>query len=356
LAPHFHGAAREEEMDGLHVHRFRYGPDRSETLAYGGGILPNLRADSKRWTLVGPFMSAQFYEMVRVARRYRVDVIHAHWVLPQGLVATAGRRWLHCPVVLSAHGSDVYSMRTGTRHKLLTHAVRRADACTAVSRPLAAELKRLTSVEALVVPMGVNISAFDRQPIGSDVSSGHRVLFVGRLVDQKGIDRLIEAFAQVRVSFPDALLRVVGDGPERAALEALANQLGLGSAVEFIGALPHDRMAGQYRDADVFVLPSIRNDEGDTEGLSVVALEAAASSLPIVASNMGGITDVIVDHKTGLLVEPGNPHAIASAIVSLFGDAELRSSLGMSARASVQERFSWDSIAGQFEAIFRSVI
>jgi glycosyltransferase involved in cell wall biosynthesis len=71
---------------------------------------------------------------------------------------------------------------------------------------------------------------------------------------------------------------------------------------------------------------------------------------------MGGITDVIVDHKTGLLVEPGNPHAIASAIVSLFGDAELRSSLGMSARASVQERFSWDSIAGQFEAIFRSVI
>ena len=120
------------------------------------------------------------------------------------------------------------------------------------------KLKRLTSVEAVVVPMGVHVAAFSRNSSELTKSDGQRILFVGRLVDQKGVDRLIEALALVRASFPGAVLRVVGDGPERRALEALAEQLALGSAVEFVGALAHDQIAGQYRDANVFVLPSIK--------------------------------------------------------------------------------------------------
>jgi glycosyltransferase involved in cell wall biosynthesis len=358
LAPHAAGAARNEEMNGLRVHRFRYGPEAIESLAYEGGILENLRRDRKRWALVPPFMASQFAAMVRIVRHHEIEAIHAHWMLPQGLVSAVGRRLLGCPVVMSAHGGDVYAMKKGLRRRLLSLTARRADVCTAVSTVLQAELRRLTGVEATVIPMGVDPSAFEPRPTPRHEGrardpNGPRILFVGRLAQKKGVTHLIQAMAVVRSANPGAGLVVVGDGPERQALETLATTLGGG--VEFVGPVPNTELPAYYQAGDIFMLPSVVSSEGDTEGLPVVLMEAAASELPIVASRVGGIPDLVQHERTGLLVEPGDPGAIATAVNRLLADEGLRRSLGEGARRAVVERFSWAGVVDRFDAVFRSL-
>jgi glycosyltransferase involved in cell wall biosynthesis len=360
LAPHDIGAATREEMDGLHVHRFRYGPASIESVAYGGGILENLRRHPARWSIVPLFMASQFVAAVRIARRYDVDLIHAHWLLPQGLLAAFERPLAACPVVVTAHGGDVFAMRAGIRRRLLAIAARHADACTAVSGPLRTELKRLTGVEATVIPMGVDISMFS-VPAAANVRSsrdggrGERILAVGRLVEKKGMRHLIEAMVEIRATFPKATLSVVGEGPERPALEEQASILGLAASVQFTGAMPNTALPAHYSQADIVVVPSVYSREGDTEGLPVVLMEAAASGLAIVASDIGGIGDLVRHEATGLLVTPGDPHAIASAVVRLLSDDGLRQSLGRAARREVTERFSTERVVDQFDALFTEV-
>lgn len=359
LAPHDPGAAKLEEMDGLHVHRFQYAPGRLESLAYGGGILENLRRRPTRWSLVPAFMLAQLVALLRLVRRERIDVVHAHWVIPQGLLAALARPLIKRTVITSAHGGDVFAMTKGIRRRLLRFAASRADACTAVSTVLGDELLRVTGVEPMIIPMGVDPSAFSEAEDKRDDDRApnrpaSKVLFVGRLVQKKGVRYLIEAMSLVCSTTPHAQLLIIGDGPERSELEVLAAQSGLGRNVVFQGAVPNGDLPAYYRAADVLVAPSVASSEGDTEGLPVVLMEAAASGIPMVASRIGGIPDLVQHERTGLLVEPADPEAIASAITRLLSDEGLRQSLAANARRVVLERYSWDDVVDRFDALFRS--
>jgi glycosyltransferase involved in cell wall biosynthesis len=359
LAPHDSSAAKLELMDGLHVHRFQYAPSRLESLAYGGGILENLRRHPTRWSLVPTFMLAELVALVRLVRRERIDVVHAHWVIPQGLVAALARPLINRPVVTSAHGGDVFAMTKGIRRRMLRFAARGADSCTANSSATQAVLMRATDVQATIIPMGVDLSVFGSIPArlepGHLAQRGARLLFVGRLVEKKGVPYLIHAMGHLRTLSPMTKLLLVGDGPERSAVEALVSELGLDANVEFAGAVPNDQLPTYYASADIFVAPSVVSTEGDTEGLGVVILEAAASGLPIVASDIGGITDIVQHEQTGLLVEPGDPQAIALAVNRLINDDVLRQTQARSARELVTRRYSWDVVVDRFDALFRSL-
>jgi glycosyltransferase involved in cell wall biosynthesis len=358
LAPHAVGAATMEDREGLRIYRFRYAPGRLESLAYGAGILANLHSDHKRWALVPPFVVSQWASLVRVVRRHNIDVVHAHWMVPQGLVTAAASPLMRRPVVVTGHGSDVFEMRRGIRLKMLRFAADRATLCTTVSRALHDALRELTGVDSLVIPMGVDTSLFEaRRPrSGKQIRSSPHILFVGRLVDQKGVEHLLEAVSLLRSRYPGARLEVIGDGPQRRSLENMARGLGVAGQVAFRGAIANSDMPAQYGKADLFVLPSVRHQDGDTEGLSVALLEAASSGLPVVASGIGGITDVIEHGQSGLLVEPADPAAIASALDELLRDDNLRRSIARAARQKVTERYSWDSVAQRLETAYESVV
>jgi glycosyltransferase involved in cell wall biosynthesis len=344
-------------MHGLNVHRFRYAPRKLESLAYGGGILANLHEDRGRWMLVPPFMLSQMAAVARLVRKYNIDVIHAHWMVPQGVVAAIMRHSLGCPVVVSGHGSDIFGMRDGLRLRLLKLASGRADKCTTVSSALQRELRTLTGVNSIVIPMGVDPAVFvpGKPRSGPRVRSAPHVLFVGRLVEQKGVHHLIEAVAILRQTYPAISLNIVGDGPERPRLERHSRTLELSDAVTFLGAAANSAMPGVYRAADVFVLPSIRSRGSDTEGLSIALLEAASSRVPLVASRMGGITDVVEDRRSGLLVEPANATSLASAVDELLRNDELRSSMAQVAYERVVAEFSWEAVTDRFDALLRTV-
>ena len=178
------------------------------------------------------------------------------------------------------------------------------------------------------------------------------LLFVGRLAEKKGVAYLIAAMESILVDFPKCKLIIVGDGPEKAVLLQQSQQLGISGSIIFAGSVPNSSLPSFYKAADVFVLPSIVDSTGDTEGLGVVLLEAIAAGTPVVASNVGGIPDIIINGRTGLLVPQKKPYEIARAVSSLLRGHGLGRTLSSEARKYVAKAYSWETVSSQFRRLF----
>jgi glycosyltransferase involved in cell wall biosynthesis len=361
LAPHATGAAMHEQFGEVQVHRFRYAPERWQSLAYGGGILQNLRRNPLAWALVPAFLLAEMMAMRRIVRRQEIELIHAHWFIPQGLIAALGTFIGRRPIVMTAHAGDVFATRDRLRRGLLRHAAARTGAATAVSGPLAREFEGLTGIRPDIIPMGVDVSRFHpagRRAVTGTATrgGGPHILSVGRLAAKKGLHHLLDALALVVQDLPGVRLTVVGDGPIRPDLEAQAARLGISDRVSFLGMLPNEDLPARFAAADLFVVPSIIDETGDREGLPVSILEAAASGVPVVASDVGGISDFVEDGVTGLLVRPGDATVLADAIQRLASDGGLVRTMVIAARARVEDGFSWDSVSDRFDTIYRRLL
>jgi glycosyltransferase involved in cell wall biosynthesis len=362
LAPD-HRLADESIRDPkVRVSRFRYLPRRWQTLAYGAGILPNLRQHPWRWLQVPFFALAMGWSLLGHCRRQRPDVIHAHWIIPQGLVAAAVGRLLNIPVVITAHGGDAFALRGRVVGALKRYALRHSQAWTANTRTTAAAAAASANLPgATIIPMGVDVDYFcggqhGRAQACRDENHRRIVLFVGRLVEKKGVADLLEAFS--RLPSPrreQTILWIIGDGTERERLERLAQTLDIDSSVKFWGHVQNQALPAYYAAADIFIAPSIVDASGDTEGQGVVIIEAMASGVAVVACRAGGIPDVIAHEKTGLLVQSQHPQGLSAAIDRLLGDAQLRARLGRAGQAHARQNFAWDAVATQFMALYRSL-
>ena len=179
------------------------------------------------------------------------------------------------------------------------------------------------------------------------------ILFVGRLVEKKGVKYLIEAFSQLPAKTQqESVLWIIGDGDERVALERQAKELGL-SNIEFWGQVPNDQLPHYYAAASIFVAPSIIDSKGDTEGQGVILLEAMASGIPIISTNVGGIPDVISHNETGLLVQANNSAELSEGILSLLNNKELIKELTRKAQLNVEENYVWPVVSEQFISLFK---
>jgi phosphatidylinositol alpha-1,6-mannosyltransferase len=178
--------------------------------------------------------------------------------------------------------------------------------------------------------------------------TGHRILFVGRLVRRKGADDLIDAFRSVSGDFPAWRLEIVGDGPEKKRLEQLVADLGLGEKVEFFGSLRESALHERYGLCDVVAMPSKRLRD-DVEGFGTVFLEAGIFGKPSVGTLSGGIPESIVDGETGILVREGDARQLGEALKRLMSDPELRSRMGGRARERVLRDFTWRQSASRLE-------
>lgn len=348
LVPRVGEAPERERAGPLEIRRFRYFPRRWEDLA-DGAILENLRARPLRWLQVLPFLAAEALAMRRLIAEFDPDVLHVHWVLPQGLVAAVaapGRRW-----VLTAHGGDVYALAGRVATGLKRLALRRATAVTVPNQEMRERLLQLGANPSttLVRPMGADVTAV--RAVRGERQDG-RLLFVGRLAEKKGVAVLLEALASPDRD-EDWSLDVIGDGPLRARLEAAAR--GLGGRVRFLGSVDRRGVAAAMAECEVFVVPSVPAAHGDQDGLPVVLLEAMAAGCAIVASWLPGIDAVLVDGHTGLLVPPGDTQALAAAVSRLLGEPELRSKLGAAAAAAA-DAYSIETVGEQYAELLASVI
>ena len=181
-----------------------------------------------------------------------------------------------------------------------------------------------------IVHCGVTPALYGPAP---DHIPGKRLIFVGRLAAIKGVAVLLEAFARIRETHPDAALTLVGDGPERKALEALATRLGIAGAVDFAGYLSQTQVADRLSRADIFALPSF------AEGVPVVLMEAMASRLPVIAPRVAGVPELVEDGVSGFCVSPGDADMLTARIDALLSDPALRASMGAAGRAKVEAEF-----------------
>jgi colanic acid/amylovoran biosynthesis glycosyltransferase len=309
------------------------------------------KALSPRYATVSRNFKTLHFLDAFAGRRY--DVLHCHFG-PNGLI---GAFLKDCGfadrLVVTFHGSDINSYPRRHGEGVYETLYDRADAVTAGTSFTKGKLVANGCPEGRirVLPMGVRMEEYPEAK--SSERSPRTILAVGRLVDHKGFRYLIEAMATVRLGFPDATLRIVGEGGELSALEREVSELGLGDAVSFLGAKRGEEMAALYRSASIFVLPSIKAPDGAEEGQGFVLQEAQASGLPVIGSRIGGIPEGIVEDKTGFLVPEKDPAALADRIVALLGDASLRERMGDAGRAFVEANYAIPVLTEKLVSIYR---
>jgi len=303
LAPHGPGLERRDRVGNSRVVRFRYGPARAEVLAYRGGLTSSVRRPLGAAAL-GPFLASFGLRAAALARAERIDVIHAHWWLPGGLVGVPASWASGAPLVITCHGSDVELMRRPALGRLARRVLGRARVVAAVSSPLARTVQELTGMETRVLRMPLVIPADTPRPDRPAASSPLRLVAVGRLSPEKGFDVAIDALSRLAAQGVEASLRIIGDGPDRQALERQAR----GLAVVFDPPMPRPQLAGVMASSHALLVPSRH------EGLGLVALEALALGVPVIASSVGGLVEVVHPPEDGVLVSAGDPDALAAAI------------------------------------------
>ena len=289
-----------------------------------------------------------------LVRRLRPEVLHAHYATGYGLLG--GLTGFH-PYVISVWGSDVLHFpRTSPLHrKLIQFNLGRADYICSTSRHMARRIREYTTSDVIWTPFGVDCAQFNGDEPNAAGAAGIALTIgtVRPLEQGYGIEHLIQAFAVLRGRplAPGLRLLIVGDGAERRPLERLAAALGVGAMTEFVGSVPHDRIPEYLRRFSIYVAPSVHE-----ESFGVAVLEASACGVPVVASKVGGLPEVVQDGVTGLLVPPADHVSLADALEGLLKNRTLRRQMGEQGRQFVHDSYAWDTTALTVEALYERIV
>jgi glycosyltransferase involved in cell wall biosynthesis len=340
-----HRGLKSHVLDGIPVHRFRYAPASLETLTGEEGAPSKLKRNPLLKLLAVAYLWSGFWALVGLLMKKRYDVVEVHWPFPHAYMALPAV-WAGARVVYHYHSAELKQAGAGAvsrwAFKLsLSWAKAHIVNSSYTGRILCKFSAKMTPV---VVPYG---SPIEFQTAERPSRPCRKILFVGRHIERKGVPYLIEAMKLLPSEYT---LTIVGAGDATESWKALA----VGQArICFAGKLSAEALAEAYQSHDIFALPAILDSRGDTEGLGVVLVEAVAAGLPIVASNVGGIPDVVEDGVTGLLVPEKDPQALARALQKLGQDAALAGKLVAGARAKVAREFTWDAVTRKELAALR---
>jgi len=358
VGPHAPGALNQETMDNVEIRRYRYAPVRLQTLVNDGGIVTNLKRQPWKWLLLPGFLLGQLWTTWRQIRRWRPDVVHAHWLIPQGLTAA-----LICllvrdnpPLLVTSHGTDMNGLRFWPMPGLKRLVIRQAAGATIVSSGMLSAMKGqgLCTDRVAIEPMGADLKTRFTPDNGISRSS-HELLFVGRLVEVKGVRFLIAAMPEIIENHPGARLTVAGFGPEERNLRKQAQSLGIRHKVRFIGAVPQKRLPELYRRAAVFVAPFVETSGGHQEGLGLVTIEAIGCGCLAVVSDLPATRDVIEDDA--FRFTPASVEGIAKSISkALAMSPDHREHVAKAQRKNVVPRFDWQARAASYGQLLRSLL
>lgn len=364
LVPHAPGAKTYEEMNGVRIIRFAYFlPKSLQSLCYEGGILPKIKRSWWARLQVPFFLLSQFFVIWLTVRRLKINFIHCHWIVPQGFFVAMLHKLTQIPYILTAHGGDVFSFKNnGLVKRLSGFALRNSRLCTANTHATGQAVTEICNdVPVKVIPMGVNTELFNPDKYDENIKTklsirGLFLLSVGRFAEKKGFSYLIRSIPLVKKHHPEAKLVLIGFGPMENDLKQLVNDLNLGDSIIMPGSFSGKELAAYFATADIFIGPSIIDSSGDTEGQGIVFLEAMASGTAVIASDVGGVRDIVRDGVNGLLIPQKDPQAIAEKILLLSNNASLKNALIRNGRQWAVKNYGWESIAQSFLQTFEEVV
>jgi glycosyltransferase involved in cell wall biosynthesis len=327
-------------------------------LAYQGGILAKLKHNPWQYGLLPFFFLGELLALIRLLRSYRFHLIHAHWLIPQGLVALLARLFIKSapPLLCTSPGGDLFGLQGNLLNMVKRLILSHSTAVTVVSRAMFNDVIKLYANrnKVHIIPMGADlINRF--VPVVS-TKNNNNLLFVGRLVEKKGLHYLIHALPLILKRHPQVYMRIAGDGPEKNRLKRECEKLGVSENVRFLGAVKNELLPALYQTSDVVVFPSVILDDGDQEGFGLVLVEALGCECAAVTTDLPAMQDIIVNGKTGLVVPQKNIQQIAEKVIRLLDDQKLRKSLGREGQRFVLKNYDWNIVARQYADLIESII
>ncbi|MGB4339437.1 MAG: glycosyltransferase family 4 protein [Candidatus Hydrothermia bacterium] len=342
-------AIKQRHFKSIEIYRFRYAPAKWETLTHDMAVPERMKQGISFKLLVVPYLLMGFVKAVLLASEERFDVVHVHWPVPHIIFALPFKLLGHAKIAASVHGSELallYRLK-GPIGNFFVGLLSHSDVIFANSTYTMKRLKNANVKSPIeILPLG-NPHESTLYPYSEKEEAN--ILFVGRLIEVKRVPILLKAFVEVLKKHPDARLEIVGDGPLMNQLVEMAQELGISEKVTFSGFLTGEPLKEAFQRATMLVLPSILTEQGETEGLGVVLIEALSFGVPIIGSNIGGIPDIIIDGRTGLLFEPGDYEDLAVKINLLIEDPNLRRKLVIEGQKHIIGNFSWDAIIDKLE-------
>jgi len=290
------------------------------------------------------------------------DIIHAYFVIPAGIPGYFMKKVKKKPLIVTIFGADIYdptrfkSQREFINYFATKRILKSADIVTTISHDLVSRIKEVYDRDVEIIHCGVDINKFYpeniikvKRDIGFDYDKINLVS-VGRLVKRKRFDILLYAIEKVKKINSDILLTIIGQGPEKEQLIEIINKLGLQQNVSLVGFVEEELLLKYYQACDIFVLSSAH------EGQGCSILEAMSCGKPIVATNIGGIPDSVINKYNGILVPVDNSEELAKALLLLIENEDLRLEMGINSRKRCINNFDWDIIANQTNKIYSELV
>lgn len=362
LAPHAEGLAESWDDGGIEVVTFRYAPDRHEVLGYGRTLEADEKVKGKAALTAPLYAFAALQAVRRQLRRRRFDLVHAHWIVPNGVAAAAaGGR---VPLAVGLHGSDVFLAEKSGVRQAARWALGRTRLLTGCSPELVNRVRALgfPAERSRVIPYGVDVQAFSPAPSRREVwrwflgipEEAPLLLGVGRMATKKGFQVLIEILPSLMAQVPDLRVVLAGGGDLLDRFKQSAAPWA--DRVFFPGSVLRDTLPDLYRAADVFTLPAVHDGKGNVDGLPNVILEAMASGLPVVASGISGIPLAVENERTGLLVPEQSPAELLVALRRLLTNPGEARGMGERGRRKAEAELTWDAVAARYREGYVAVL
>jgi len=371
LCPHHLDTKFKEDMFGLNVYRFPYFyPFSYQKIYRDGGIMYNLKNSFMAKTQVPLFFLSELFYTMKIIRKEKIELINSHWLIPQGLVGAICKKLFGTKNVLTVHAAGLFSLeQLPFKIKISGFITKNTDKIVVVSSYIGerlldlipSDLREDVKNKMVAFPMGVTIGEYqdimedkEKMKLKYGINSKFTLLFIGRLSEKKGVSYLIEAMPKIILQ-ANANLIICGDGPLRKELEQFVREKEVEKIIKFAGYVSNRVKLDYLFLSNILIIPSIVTPSGDTEGLPVVVLEGLAAGKPIIASDVSGIKDVIINGYNGFLVEPKNPEEITEKVLDLLKNQRLRIELSKNA-LETSKKYDWNVIAEKYDEIFREIL
>lgn len=355
ISPHASGLKTREEMDGIDVIRFRYMPDYLETLAYRGTMHDMVRKSIWKKFIFSCFILAFLFETIKTIFGKKIQLVHSHWWFPCGFIAYLSYLLLRVPYVVTIHGTDARIIEGNFFLTWLFKLVlRRSYGVIVGSEYLKTVLETSLPEEDIKklaihkIPMPVEIPPISE--INHLRREGNSILTVARFTAQKNLKILIEALMYLKEEGIMFSATIIGDGPLRTELKQQISHSHLDNSIEMLSHVGRRDLFDHYRRCSFFVLPSLK------EGLGLVLVEALLMKETVIASNSGGITEIIEDGVSGILFDPYNPRQLADEIKKLLQDPDLAKKLANNGFEKARILFSIENVREKYSRVYQNSI
>ena len=357
LAPLSKGSKRYEEWGNIKVHRHSQFPLINFELAYGNGILGNLKRNPLLWLVVPFFFILQILAIKRVVRRHRIEIIHANWIVPQGLTSVLYKEIFHARIKIlgTIHGSDFNALNGRVGRTLKTFVMNRLNLLTTVSTSLQEAVQRTGYPrEVPLFPMGVDTKYFapDKKDQGLKHQlgiNGPFLLFIGAIIEGKGIRYLINAVPKLIHEFPNLKLVVIGQGKLLDEMVNLTESLHIEGDVIFLGSVPNQQLPAFYATADIFILPSF------SEGFPIVIKEALSSGVSTIVTDLPVFSSNPILKETLFRVKIADAEDIAQKVVYILKHQEQLIDLKVKGREFIVQSTDWIQVRKGYIEIFNQL-